>query len=215
MGGFFAALVEANSGELGVFHFKAAYRSGQNHFPAAALNLRFTAVVEFGERNSGYAHAVARSIRQNSFPKNIDAVARIDSIKLFAEGTDEDSPPETIDGAFRLAAAAEPFEHGNAGRFVDISGLALAPQNVEHPAADGQLVPQREGAEGGERAHDMEWSRQEARLEPPGAALRVEQEQPIKKFDFIGAANAPVEILKIGTATEAHGLTIVNVLAAR
>src|SRR6266478_6030091 len=181
IGGFFTAFVEANSGELAIFHFEAAYRSAQNHFPAAALNLRLAAVVEFGEGNSGNAHAVARSIRQNSFPKNIDAVARVDSLKLFAQGTDEDNPPETIDGALRLAAAAEPFEHGNAGRFLDISGLALAPQNVEHPAADGQLVPQREGAEGGERAHDMEWSRQEARLEPPGAALRAEEETLFKQ----------------------------------
>src|SRR6266849_3216791 len=174
IGGFLGALVEADSGELATFHFQATHWGAQNHFPAAALNFGFAAIVEIGKGNSGNTHAVARSIRQNSFPKNIDAVASVDSLKLFAQGTDEDNPPETIDGALRLAAAAEPFEHGNAGGFLDISGLALAPQNVQHPATDGQLVPQREGAEGGERAHDMEWSRQETRLEPPGAALRVE-----------------------------------------
>src|SRR5713101_2899156 len=59
----------------------------------------------------------------------------------------------------------------------------------------------------------MEWSRQESRLKPPGAPLRVKQEEPIKKLDLIGAANAAIEVFEICAATEGHVLTIVHVLA--
>ena|SRR5438132_8152775 len=50
-------------------------------------------------------------------------------------------------------------------------------------------------------------------LHHSAAALGIEKEQPVEKFDFVGGADAPVEILKIGATTEGDVLTIVHMLA--
>src|SRR5260370_15726251 len=161
----------------------------------------------------GITTAVYRRVCLNRLPKNIDAVARVDSVELFAEGTDEDDAPETVDGAFGLAAATKPFEHGDATRLQDIGRNALIAQNVEHRAADGELIPQREGAKGCERTHDVEWSRQEARLKLASAPLRVKQEKAIEEFDLIRASDAAIKVFEIGAAAESDVLAIVHVLA--
>ncbi len=120
-----------------------------------------------------------------------------------------------MDGAFRLTAAAEPFEHRDTAGFSDIGRAALMLQNVQHGTTDGQLVPQREGAEGSKRTQDVEWSRQEARLKSSYAPLRIDQEEPIKELDLIGAPDAAIKVLEISAAAKGHVLAIVHVLAVR
>src|ERR1700675_682245 len=129
IGRFFAPFVETNSGEFAILHFQAAHRSAQNHFPAAALDLRLASVVKIGERHGGNSHAIAGAVRKKSLPENVDAEARIDALQLLIESADEDNTPEPRDGAFRLAAAVEPFEHGYAAIFLEISSLTLGQQD--------------------------------------------------------------------------------------
>src|SRR5260370_36134209 len=133
----------------------------------------------------GITTAVYRRVCLNRLPTIIHTVAWLESVELFREGTEEDDASETVDGAFGLAAATKPFEHGDATRLQDIGRNALIAQNVEHRAADGELIPQREGAKGCERTHDVEWSRQEARLKLASAPLRVKKENALEEFERI------------------------------
>ncbi len=61
----------------------------------------------------------------------------------------------------------------------------------------------------------MEWSRQEARLKSSYAPLRIDQEEPIKELDLIGAPDAAIKVLEISAAAKGHVLAIVHVLAVR
>jgi hypothetical protein len=45
------------------------------------------------------------------------------------------------------------------------------------------------------------------------AALRIEEEQAVEKFNFVRGADAAVEIVEIGAAAERHVLAIVDVFA--
>src|SRR5260370_34374198 len=125
----------------------------------------------------GITTAVYRRVCLNRLPTIIHTVAWLESVELFREGTEEDDAPESVDGAFGLAAATKPFEHGDATRLQDIGRNALRAQNVEHRAADGELIPKRGGAKGCGRTHAMARSRREARWRLTKAALRVSQEE--------------------------------------
>ena len=59
----------------------------------------------------------------------------------------------------------------------------------------------------------MKWRRQISRSHFSSAALRVEKEEPIEEFYFVGGADAPVEIFEVGAASEGHVLAIVHMLA--
>ena len=203
----------ANSGEFATFHFQAAHRSAENHFPAPALDFGFAAVVQIGERHGGYSHAVASAVRKKNLPENINAEAGVGAIQFFVKSAHEDHSPETLDGTLRLAAATEPFEHGDAALFLEIGGIPLGLQDVEHGARDGKLVEKRKRRKGGKRTGQMKWRGQEPGLHLSPAALRVEKEEPVEKLDFAGGADTAVEILKIGAATKGHMLAIVHVLA--
>ena len=56
---------------------------------------------------------------------------------------------------------------------------------------------------------------QKIRLHNAGHALRVEEDQPIEEFYFVGRADTFIEIFKIGAAAECDMLAIVHVLAIR
>src|SRR5713226_1542391 len=142
IGGFFARFVEANSIEFAIFDFQAANRRAKNHFPAAALNFRFASVVEIGEGDGGDSHAIAGAVRKEGFPENVYAEACVGAVKFLVESADEDHAPKPLDGAFRLAAAAEPLQHGDAAVFEQVRWLTLTPQDIEHSARDGKFVQQ-------------------------------------------------------------------------
>src|SRR6266403_3954328 len=59
----------------------------------------------------------------------------------------------------------------------------------------------------------MKWRGQKPCLHLSPAALWIEKEEPLEKFDFAGGADAPIEIFEIGATTEGDVLAIVHVLA--
>ena len=64
-----------------------------------------------------------------------------------------------------------------------------------------------------ERASHVKRRRENAGLHFAAAALRIEKEQAVEKFDFVGGADAAIEIVEIGAAAERDVLAIVDVLA--
>jgi hypothetical protein len=58
-------------------------------------------------------------------------------------------------------------------------------------------------------------SGQDAGLHYAAATLRIEKKQAVKEFDFVGRADAAVEVVKIGAAAERDVLAIVHVFAIR
>ena len=141
VGGFFAAVIEADAGDFAVFDFQAADRCAQDHFPARASISDLQPSYKFAERDRGNAHAVAGAVRKKGFPENIDAEARVGAIEFFIESADEDDAPEALDGALCLAAAAEPFEHGDAAGFVEVGGLPLCAQEYRAWRARWRVCP--------------------------------------------------------------------------
>ena len=137
IGRFFAPFVKAKPGELTIFDLQAAYGSAQNHLPAAALDLRLASIVQICERNGGDSHAIAGAVRKKGFPENVDAEACVGASKFLIESAHEDDAPESLDGVFRLAAAAEPLQHGDPTIFQQVRWLTFGPQNIEHGARDG------------------------------------------------------------------------------
>src|SRR5260370_35402784 len=52
-------------------------------------------------------------------------------------------------------------------------------------------------------------------MKPSSAPRRIDQEEPIKELDLIGAPDAAIKVLEISAAAKGHGLAIVHVLAVR
>jgi len=134
-------------------------------------------------------------------------------MKFLVESAHEDNAPEPLDGAFRLAAAAEPLQHGDPAVFLEVRRLTLGAQNIEHRAPDGELVQERQRREGRERRAQMKWRGQEPGLHLSFAALRIEKEEPVEELDFAGGADARVEIVEICAASQSDVLTVVHMLA--
>src|SRR5258708_27772327 len=80
---------------------------------------------------------------------------------------------------------------------------------------DGQLVRKGERREKQKRASHVDGSGQNVRFHNACHALRVEKHQAVEELDFVGGANAFVEVFKISAAAERDVLAIVYVLAIR
>src|SRR5689334_3579398 len=124
VGVFFAAGIKLRGSDAAIFDLEPASGGAQVYFAAFLLDGRLAAVVEFGERYGGNAHAVSCAVGEEGFPENVDAVAGIGFVELFIERTDEHDTPEALDGTFGLVAAAQPVEHGDAPELVDVPGAA-------------------------------------------------------------------------------------------
>ena len=172
------------------------------------------ACIQFGEGNDGHAHAVAGAVHEEGFPENVDAVARVGVLELFVEGADEDDAPEALDGSLSLGAAVQPLEHGDAAGFLEVAGFAFGGENFEHGAGDGNFVADFERRKGEERAGHVKWSGQDARFHGAAAALGIEKNEAVEKFNFVRGADAAVEIGEVGAAAESYVLAIIDVLAA-
>src|SRR5260370_13154819 len=112
-------------------------------------------------------------------------------MKFVVESADEDNEPESFDGAFGLAAAAEPLEHRDAAFFLEIGRLPLGLQDIEHCARDGELVQQSQRCKGCECSGQMKRRRQEAVLHHSSPPLRMEKQDPFKNVLFAGAPVRP------------------------
>jgi len=168
------------------FYFQAAYRLRAESLPAAALDFRLASVVKIGERDGGHSHAIAGAIGEEGFQKTSTSKARVGAIKFLVESADEDNTPETFDGAFRLAAAAEPFEHGDAAVFLQVDGLPLVRRISSKAARDGKLVQQRQRPEGRERSGQMNGAAKTRRASLLGAPA-VEKEETVEELDLPAA----------------------------
>ena len=94
-------------------------------------------------------------------------------------------------------------------------GLPPAKRIASKRAGDGELVRQRERRERRGTIRSCEREREESRFHDAAAALRIEKNQAVEEFDFVGGADAAVEIFEIGAAAERDVLAIVHVLAIR
>ena len=128
---------------MAIFEFQAANRRAQNHFPAPALDFRFAAVIQIRKGNRWHTHAVTGAAREKRFPEDIDTEMCVAAIELLVESTDQNDAPETVDGAFGLAAAAKPLEHRDSARFVKLQGITRVLNDVEHGAGDREFVTER------------------------------------------------------------------------
>src|SRR5207249_5789187 len=126
--------------ELAALQFQATNRRAEDHFPAPALDFRFATVVKIRKRHSRHADVVAGAVDQKGFPEDIDAEACVGAVELFVESADENNSPKAFDRAFGLAAAAKPFQHGDAACFMKFRGIPFVLDDVEHGARDGELV---------------------------------------------------------------------------
>ena len=63
------------------------------------------------------------------------------------------------------------------------------------------------------RAGHVKWSGKNSGLHFAAAALRIEKNEAVEKFDFVRGADAPIKIGEIGAAAERDVLAIVDVLA--
>ena len=210
-----AVFIEAHPRNPAALELQSAYGRTQDHLPAPAFDFCFATIVKMREWNGGHAHAITCAARKKGFPKDVHAEPRIGAVEFLVECTNQDNTPKTIDRTFGLAAAAEPFEHGDPAGFAEIRGAASVPNDVEHGTGDGQLVSKREWRKRGKRAGKMKRGGKRARFHFAAAALRIEKREPVEKSDFGRRADASVEILKIRATTQGDVLAIVNVLAVR
>ena len=82
-------------------------------------------------------------------------------------------------------------------------------------AGDREFIWIGERREKQKGAGHVDGSREKIRLHDAGHALRVEKNQAVEEFNFVGGTDAFVEVFKISTAAERNMLAIVYVLAIR
>ena len=78
---------------------------------AAGTNVVAGGVVKIGERDGGNAH-VARGGGFHGFAYDLRGGGDGDEIEVFAEGADQDGPPEAFDRLLGLTMAIEPLLEG-------------------------------------------------------------------------------------------------------
>ena len=72
------------------------------------------ATVETSQRNGGHAHFVSIFAREKPQPEHLEPVRGSHAIQFFVDRAHQHLPPETLDGARRLALLFQPVEHGDA-----------------------------------------------------------------------------------------------------
>src|SRR5260370_25457737 len=213
--GFFAADIKDCRFERAVFETQAAYRRAQGYLPALFFNGRAAAVGECGKRDGGDAHSVAGAIGEKCFPENVDAKAGVGAVEFFIESADKDHSPEAFDGGGSLFASSQPLHHRDRFDRIGVLWTATGKKNGGERTSDGQLVRKGERREKQKRAGHVDGSGQNVRFHNACHALRVEKHQAVEELDFVGGANAFVEVFKISAAAERDVLAIVYMLAIR
>src|SRR6266436_6032326 len=82
-------------------------------------------------------------------------------------------------------------------------------------AGDREFIWIGERREKQKGAGHVDGSGKKIRLHYAGHALRVEKNQAVEEFNFVGGAYTTIEVREIGAAAERHGLAIVHVLTIR
>ena len=80
------------------------------HSAVPLLDVFACRVVELGERDRRDPHAPRRGRLQKRLAHDLRRVRHRHPIHVFVQRADQDSLPESVDGAFRLAVAAQPVE---------------------------------------------------------------------------------------------------------
>jgi len=92
---------------------------------------------------------------------------------------------------------------------------ATGKKNCSESTSDRELIRKREGRKKNERAGHMNRRGEKIRFHNAGHALRVEKNQAVEEFNFVGGADTAIEVREIGAAAERHVLAIVHVLTIR
>src|SRR5215831_8675809 len=90
---------------------------------------------------------------QKRLPEHVNSVARVGARKLFIERTDQNHPPEALDGSRSLSRPVQPLEHGSSG---DPRRASAGARNRKQRLSDASLVGNGEPMENGERRRQMQ-----------------------------------------------------------
>src|ERR1700687_510638 len=92
---------------------------------------------------------------------------------------------------------------------------ATGKNNGGQRTSDGRLAGKGERREKKNGAGHVDGSGQNVRFHNAGHTLRVEKNQAVEELDFVGGADAFVEVFKISAAAERDVLAVVYMLAIR
>ncbi len=204
------AIVKQEGGKAAFVDAHFAYAGAGAYLAAAGFDGRAAPGIKFSERNGGDAKGESLAIHEEGFPEDIDAIGGAGALEILIEGAHKDGGPEASQGARSLAMELKPLKHGKARGGRRTAGVA---EDIEQGAGNAGLIGKAEETECEERRGEMKRGRKEGRADGGAAAIRGGESEAVVEPDFIGGADAPVEISEIGAAAEGDVLAIVDMAA--